>query len=65
MLDLKFIRENIDLVREAMEKRQDTAPLDEILQLDSARRQKIRELDDLRQQRKSTSREREKGKEKG
>jgi len=34
MLDLKFIRENPDLVREALEKRQDSAPLDEILELD-------------------------------
>ncbi len=35
MLDLKFIRENIDLVRQAVERRQDSAPLDEIFQLDS------------------------------
>ncbi len=48
MLELKFIRENIDLVRQAIEKRQDTAPLDEILQLDSERRQRILELEDLR-----------------
>ena len=36
MLDLKFIRENIDLVREAVANRQDSAPLDEILELDSS-----------------------------
>jgi len=58
MLDLKFIRENIDLVREALTKRQDTAPLDEILQLDSERRQKIIELEDLRHERKEAARER-------
>jgi len=57
MLDLKFIRENIDLVRETVAKRQDTAPLDEILQLDSERRQKISELEDLRHARKEASRE--------
>ena len=45
MLDLKFIRENIDQVREAVAKRQDTAPLDEILELDSERRQKVLELE--------------------
>ena len=48
MLDLRFIRENIDLVRQAIAKRQDTAPLDEILQLDAERRQKILELEGLR-----------------
>ena len=57
MLDIKFIRENIDLVREAIAKRQDTAPLDEILELDSERRQKILELEGLRHVRKEVSRE--------
>jgi seryl-tRNA synthetase len=65
MLDLKFIRENPKLVRQALNKRQDSAPLDEILQLDAERRQKIRELDDLRQERKALSKEREKAQEKG
>ncbi len=58
MLDLRFIRQNIDLVREAIAKRQDTAPLDDILQLDSARRQKILGLEDLRHARKEAARER-------
>ena len=58
MLDLKFIRDNIDLVRQAIEKRQDTAPLDEILHLDSERRQRILELESLRHERKEASRER-------
>jgi len=62
MLDLKFIRENIDQVRQAVANRQTTAPLDEILKLDQERRQKMRELDDLRQARKTVAREREKGK---
>jgi seryl-tRNA synthetase len=65
MLDLKFIRENPDMVRQAVANRQDCAPLDEILRLEAERRQKIRELDDLRQARKAISQEREKGKEKG
>jgi len=58
MLDLKFIRENTELVREAVANRQDTAPLDEILELDSARRQKILELENLRHVRKEAARER-------
>jgi seryl-tRNA synthetase len=62
MLDLKFIRENIELVRQAVANRQTTAPLDEILKLDQGRRQKMRELDDLRQARKTVAREREKEK---
>jgi seryl-tRNA synthetase len=57
MLDLKFIRENPDLVREAIANRQDSAPLDEILQLDSKRRRKLLELEDLRHARKETARE--------
>ncbi|MBM3158107.1 MAG: hypothetical protein FJ004_12625, partial [Chloroflexi bacterium] len=38
MLDLKFIRENTELVRQAIANRNDTAPLDEILKLDQERR---------------------------
>ena len=62
MLDLKFIRENPELVRQALQNRNDSAPLDDILRLDTERRQKMRELDDLRQARKAISREREKEK---
>ncbi len=58
MLDLKFIRENIDLVREAIAQRQDSAPLDEILELDVKRRQRVTELEDLRHARKEAARER-------
>ena len=58
MLDLKFIRDNTDTVRQVLENRQDSAPLDEILQLDSERRQKILELESLRHTRKETARER-------
>ncbi len=58
MLDLKFIRENTELVRKALAHRQDTAPIDEILELDNQRRQKILELEDLRHARKETAKER-------
>jgi len=63
MLDLKFIRENTDIVRQVLKNRQDSAPLDEILQLDSERRQKILELESLRHTRKETARERKVDKE--
>jgi seryl-tRNA synthetase len=58
MLDLKFIRDNIDLVREAVARRKDSAPLDEILKLDAERRQRVTELEDLRRARKETARKR-------
>ena len=63
MLDLRFIRGNIDLVREAIANRQDSAPLDEILQLDLERREKILELEGFRHARKEIARERKMGKE--
>ncbi|GAH87289.1 unnamed protein product, partial [marine sediment metagenome] len=52
-----------DIVRKALESRHDSAPLDEILQLDSERRQKMLELESLRHARKETARERKMNKE--
>lgn len=57
MLDMKFIRENTNLVREAIYHRQDNAPIDEIIRLDSKHRRKLLELEDLRHARKQTARE--------
>ena len=60
MLDLKFIRENPEVVRQAMVNRQEkSSPLEEILQLDTERRQKMTELEDLRRNRKQASKERQ------
>ena len=58
MLDPRYIRENTELVRQALADRQDTAPVDEILELNTQRRQKVSQLDNLRQQRKVLSKER-------
>ena len=63
MLDIKFIRENTDLVRQAIDNRQDSVPLDEILELDSKRRQKMIELEGFRHDRKEAARERKVGEE--
>jgi len=63
MLDFRFIRENIDLVRGAVAKRQDSAPLNEILELDSEHRQKILELEGFRHTRKEVAREKKASKE--
>jgi seryl-tRNA synthetase len=65
MLDLKFIRENPDVVRQAIANRHDSAPIDDILRLDVERRQNIGKLDSLRQERKIVSKEREKAQERG
>ena len=65
MLDLKFIRENTELVKKAVENRHDSAPIDEILKLDTERRQGIVKLDNLRQERKTVSKEREQAQERG
>jgi seryl-tRNA synthetase len=65
MLDLKFIRQNVELVRKAIADRQDTAPLDEILEFESERRHKLLELENLRHQRKETAREKRADKESG
>ena len=58
MLDLRFIRENTDRVRQALESRQDSAPVDEILQLDTERRQKIIDLERFRQTKRMAARDR-------
>lgn len=51
MLDLRFIREHADEVREALVKLHETAPIDEILALDARRRELLAEADSLKHQR--------------
>lgn len=58
MLDLKFIRENSDAVRRAVSSRQTQAPIDLILEADTARRESTQLLDELRRQRKEMSKSR-------
>jgi len=57
MLDLKFIRENPDLVREALVKLNTTAPIDEILSLDEQRRGLLSEVEALKARRNAVSKE--------
>jgi seryl-tRNA synthetase len=60
MLDIRFIRNNPDTVRQALSNRQeDSTVLDEILELDADRRQKVTELEDLRHARKELARDRQ------
>lgn len=55
MLDLKFIRENPNLVREAVARRNDTAPVDDILRLDNQRRKLLIESEQLKAERNALS----------
>ena len=57
MLDLKFIRENPELVKAGAQKKQVTVDLDQILSLDVRRRQLVSESDSLKQRRNEASRE--------
>ncbi|MBN1366354.1 MAG: serine--tRNA ligase [Dehalococcoidales bacterium] len=59
MLDIKLIRENPDLVRQAITNRHDKAPLDELLLADVERRQKTTELEEMRRIHKEASKQRQ------
>ncbi|MBD3383652.1 serine--tRNA ligase [candidate division KSB1 bacterium] len=50
MLDLKFIRENPDLVRQAIRNKNEKADVDALLELDKGRRSLIGEVESLRAQ---------------
>jgi seryl-tRNA synthetase len=57
MLDLKFIRDHPDDVREALVKLNETAPIDEILELDARRRELLAEADALKHRRNVVSKQ--------
>ncbi len=57
MLDPRFIRKNVDLVRAAIVSKGETADLDRFLELDSQRRRIIEEVDRLKHERNRTSKE--------
>ncbi len=57
MLDINFIREHPDEVREALKKLNTEAPLDEVLQKDAERREILHKLEALRAKRNSVSKE--------
>ncbi len=58
MLELRFIRENIDLVKEKTSQRGlDIAPLNEFVLIDQERRQRLAEVEGLRNKRKTVSQE--------
>ena len=55
MISLQSIRQNPDVVREAMRRRHDSAPINEILSLDEQRRKLLVEVESMRAQRKQES----------
>jgi seryl-tRNA synthetase len=64
MIDIRLIRENPDLVRQALEKRGDTFALDSILEVDSRYRSTLREMEELRAQHNEASKQLSKSKDK-
>ncbi len=48
MLSLQFIRDHPDVVKESLRKRHETAPVDEILEMDVRRRQLLQQLESMR-----------------
>src|SRR3989338_1498090 len=48
MLELKFIRENLDLVKDSLRKRNSKVEIDGLIELDDKRRKVLLELEDLR-----------------
>jgi len=64
MLDIKLIRENPELVRQALEKRGDSFALDSILEIDGRYRNLLRQTEELRATHNETSKQLGKSKEK-
>lgn len=57
MLDIKFIRDNPELVKEAMRNRNYDIDLDELLRIDLERRKIVKDVEELKNQRNKTSEE--------
>lgn len=57
MLDVKFVCENIELVKEALSKRSGTYPIDKVAELAAARKEIIKEVENLKAQKNKVSQE--------
>jgi seryl-tRNA synthetase len=57
MLDIKLVRSQPELIREAMAKRGANIPLDQFLKIDEERRKKLMEVEQLKSRRNSVSKE--------
>ncbi len=61
MLDINYIRENLDKVKKAVEARKSGVDLDQLLKLDTKRRELIAKVDELRAKRNEAAKNRDKG----
>ncbi len=57
MLDIRFIRENPEIVKDGLERKGEEVDLDRLLELDSRRREKLREAEGLKHERNRVSEE--------
>lgn len=57
MLDIKFIKENVDLVRNAIRDKREKANVDELVEKDNKRVEIVKELDNLRAEKNRLSKE--------
>lgn len=57
MLSVQFIRENVDRVKGDLLRRNSSAPIDRILELDDDRRRLLQEVEALRAQRNAVTKE--------
>ncbi len=57
MLDIKFIRNNVDKVKKAIELKNDHANIDRLLELDNDKRKMLTEVEELKHQRNKVSEE--------
>jgi len=55
MIDIKLIRENPELVKEGIRNKNDKSDIDEILELDKLRREKLQQVEELKAKRNSAS----------
>lgn len=59
MLDINFIRDNLDQVKKAVEARKSNVDLDKLLKLDDSRRELIAKVDDIRAKRNEAAKTRD------
>jgi seryl-tRNA synthetase len=57
MIDINLIRENAEWVKEQIARLNDSAPVDEIVQLDGRRREIVQQVEELRRQRNEASKQ--------
>jgi seryl-tRNA synthetase len=55
LLDIKFIRENVEIVKKAVTNKGDKADIDRIIALDIERRQILQDVEELRGERNRSS----------